>query len=235
MPNEQVEEYIEAIFDIAGEAGIARTTEVAKRLDKTPPSVTEVFHSMAQNGLIHYELYKGASLTDKGLEIAKKIKRKHRLLEVFLKDKLHINCKKIHAEACKMEHSISDEIGNSICRLLKAPARCPAGKPIYPCEKSLETCNECEKVADEGKPGIPRNIIPITDLEPAQKGIIAFLRGGQKAIQRLSDLGLTPDTEVTLVRKGPLGGPVEVSVRRTTLAVGRDIADNIFIKAVGAE
>jgi DtxR family transcriptional regulator, Mn-dependent transcriptional regulator len=235
MPQEQVEEYIEAIFDIAGEKGIARTTEVAKRLDKSPPSVTEVFHSLAQNGLIQYEAYKGAKLTDNGVNIAKKMKRRHRLLEVFLKEKLHINCKKIHAEACRMEHSISDETGNSICRLLKAPARCPTGKPIYPCEKGIETCNECEKVADEGKPVTHRDIVPITDLQPNQKGIIAFLRGGRKAIQRLSDLGLTPETEVTLVRKASLGGPIEVSVRRTTLAVGRGIADNIFVKVARAE
>jgi DtxR family Mn-dependent transcriptional regulator len=235
MPQEQVEEYIEAIFDIAGEKGIARTTEVAKRLNKSPPSVTEVFQSMAQNGLIRYEAYRGATLTDSGIKIAKKMKRRHRLLEVFLKEKLRINCKKIHAEACRMEHSISDETGNSICRLLKAPARCPTGKPIYPCEKSIETCNECEKVANRGKSAVHRDIMPITDLEPNQKGIIAFLRGGRKAIQRLTDLGLTPETEVVLVRKGPLGGPIEVSVRRTTLAVGRGIADNIFVKAAGAE
>ena len=56
-----------------------------------------------------------------------------------------------------------------------------------------------------------RNIKPITDLKPSQKGIIAFLRGGRKVIQRLSDLGLTPrDTEVTLIRKTPMGGPIEI-------------------------
>jgi DtxR family Mn-dependent transcriptional regulator len=234
MPKEDVEEYVEAIFDIAGEKGTAKTTEVANRLENAPASVTEVFQNMAQKGLVQYEPYKGVSLTDKGLEIAKNIKRKHRLLEVFLTENLHIDCKKVHDEACKMEHAISDEIGNAICRRLHAPARCPGGKLIYPCEKSIETCNECETGADEGKP-THRDIKPITDLKPSQKGIIAFLRGGQKVIQRLSDLGLTPHTEVTLVRKTPMGGPIEVLARRTTLAVGRDIADNIFVEAVGVE
>lgn len=231
MPKEQVEEYVEAIFDIAGEKGIAKTTEVANRLENAPASVTEVFQKMAQTGLVQYEPYKGVSLTDSGLKIAKNIKRKHRLLEVFLTENLHINCRKVHDEACRMEHAISDEIGNAICRRLQAPARCPGGKLIYPCEKSIETCNECEIAADEGRP-IHRNIKPITDLKPSQKGIIAFLRGGQKVIQRLSDLGLTPHTEVTLVRKTPMGGPIEIMARRTTLAVGRDIADNIFVEAI---
>ena len=39
MPKEQVEEYVEAIFDIAGEKGTAKTTEVANRLDNAPASV----------------------------------------------------------------------------------------------------------------------------------------------------------------------------------------------------
>ena len=229
MPREQVEEYIEAIFDIAGERGSARTTEVAKLLNNVPSSVTEVFQKMARNGFVRYEPYKGAILTEAGLEIAKRIKRKHRLLEVFLKDSLGVNCKKIHEEACKMEHAISDDTCNALCRSLNAPARCPNGKWIYPCQKNLETCNECESVADDDKSAINRTIIPITDLRPSQKGNIAFLRGSRKSIQRLSDLGLIPKTEITLMRKIPMSGPIEVSIRRTPLAVGREIADNIFV------
>jgi Fe2+ transport system protein FeoA len=71
--------------------------------------------------------------------------------------------------------------------------------------------------------------IPITELKVCQKGIIAFLRGDKKVVQRLSDLGIIRQTEVELIRKAPLGGPVEVSVRRTTLAMTLDIAENIFV------
>jgi Fe2+ transport system protein FeoA len=133
-----------------------------------------------------------------------------------------------------MEHSISDEVGDAICRQLDAPARCPGGKLIYPCDKRIETCNECKGTSEEEVSAGQRKIVPITDLKPSQTGIIAFLRGGQKVIQRLSDLGLTPGTEVILMRKTPMDGPIEVSVRRTSLAVGHDIADNIFVEAAGA-
>jgi DtxR family Mn-dependent transcriptional regulator len=234
MPKEQVEEYLEAIFDIAGKDGTAKTSEVAKRLQNTPASVTEVFQSMARNGLVQYEPYKGAALTTKGAEIAMKIKRKHRLLEVFLAEVLRLAPEKVHDEACRMEHCISDEVGDAICRLLNAPARCPGGELIYPCEKGIDSCMECLKAAGRSASGVPRKIVPITDLKPCQKGIIAFLRGSKKVIQRLSDLGLTPGTEVTLRRKTPMAGPIEVCVRRTSLAVGHDIADNIFVEAAGA-
>ncbi len=234
MPKEQVEEYIEAIFDIAGKGGTAKTSEVAKRLQNAPASVTEVFQNMAHSGLVKYEPYKGVSLTEKGLEAAMKIKRKHRLLEVFLSKILHIDPDKVHEEACRMEHAISDEVGDAICRLLNAPARCPGGKLIYPCEKGIDTCDKCEEAAaDNDTSAVQRKVVPITDLKPCQKGSIALLRGSRKVIQRLSDLGLTPGTEVTLIRKTPMGGPIELSVRRTTLAVGHDIADNIFVEAAG--
>jgi DtxR family Mn-dependent transcriptional regulator len=235
MPKEDVEEYIEAIFDIAGKDGVAKTTEVAKKMQNSPASVTEVFQTMAKNVIVQYETYKGASLTETGAEAAIKIKRKHRLLEVFLSEILHIDLEKVHDDACRMEHCISDEVGDAICKLLDAPARCPDGKLIYPCKKGIDTCIDCESAADADKvaDAVQRKIMPVTDLKPCQKGVISFLRGSQKVIQRLSDLGLTPGTEVTLVRKTPLGGAIELSVRRTALAVGRDIADNIFIKAKG--
>jgi DtxR family transcriptional regulator, Mn-dependent transcriptional regulator len=233
MPREQIEEYIEAIFDIAGEKGTAKTTEVANRLRIAPASVTEVFRNMSRNGLVEYEPYKGVSLTAKGAEAAIKIKRKHRLLEVFLAKILHIAPEKVHAEACKMEHSISDEVGDAICRKLDAPARCPSGKLIYPCEKGIETCNQCIETSENYAAAGQRKILPVTDLKRCQKGTIAFLRGSSKVIQRLTDLGLTPGTEVMLMRKTPMGGPIELSVRRTALAVGHDIADNIFVEAAG--
>lgn len=144
MPSEQVEEYLKAIYDIAGKDGAARTTTIAKCLKISPPSVTEAVQKMADQGLVLYEPYRGVTLTKEGLTIATGIKRKHRLLEVFLTSILHIDKDKAHVEACKMEHSLSDETENSLCNMLKAPARCPQGCPISPCNMVVGTCDECK-------------------------------------------------------------------------------------------
>ena len=156
MPSEQVEEYLETIYDIAGKGGAARTTAIAKCLNLSPASVTEAMQNMAQNGLVDYEPYKGVTLTSEGLEIATKIKRKHRLLEVFLTDILHIDKNKAHVEACKMEHDISDETGDALCKMLNAPARCPHGSPISPCATAKGTCDECEVAVPCQKASGPR-------------------------------------------------------------------------------
>jgi len=230
MPSEQVEEYLKTIYDIAGKNGAARTTEIAKCLKISPASVTEAIQHMAEKGLVVYTRYKGAALTKTGLIIATRIKRKHRLLEVFLTDTLHIDEKKAHAEACKMEHDISDETEHALCKILNAPARCPHGSHISSCNMLVGTCDECNEVTSLQKQRTnDESIVPITDLEPCEKGRIQFLRGDKKVVQRLSDLGLTLNTKVELLRKAPMNGPIEICVRRTNLAIARDIADNIFV------
>ena len=239
MAQEQVEEYLEAIYDIAGTDGAAKTTAIAKCLKVAPASVTEALQNLAEKNLVNYEPYRGASLTGEGKKIAETIKRRHRLLEVFLADVLHINRAKVHDEACRMEHSISEDTENALCRMLNAPARCPHGSPITPCAKGVGSCSECDAVTGSAValPDELRSsaIIPITDLEPQQKGKIAFIRGDCRVVQRLSDLGLTLGTTVSVTRKAPMNGPVEVFVRRTKLAIDHSIAENIFVDASPGE
>jgi DtxR family Mn-dependent transcriptional regulator len=132
-----------------------------------------------------------------------------------------------------MEHTISGETENALCRMLAAPARCPHGSPISPCDKVVGSCTECEAAGDSGSSQAlrDRKIIPVTNLAAGQKANVAFIRGDCKVVQRLSDLGLTLGTAVSVTRKTPMNGPVEMSVRRTKLAIDHAIAENIFVDA----
>ena len=49
-------------------------------------------------------------------------------------------------------------------------------------------------------------------------------------IKRLEDMGLTPGTTVTVVKSAPFNGPLEVSVRGSRLAIGRGMAERIFVE-----
>jgi DtxR family Mn-dependent transcriptional regulator len=233
MAQEQVEEYLETIYDLESRDGSAKTTSIAKCLKIAPASVTEMLKSLSDKGVIQYEPYRGATLTEKGKKIADMVKRKHRLLEVFLTDVLKLNREKVHDEACRMEHTISGETEDALCRMLDAPAHCPHGSPISPCNKGVGSCAECDGAGKMNMPVVIRDkkIIPITDLRPEQKGQIAFIRGDGKAVKRLSDIGLTLGTKVSLLKKTPADEPVEISVRRTKLAVDHAIAENIFIES----
>lgn len=229
MPQEQVEEYLETIYDIAGTKEKAKTTEIAERLKNAPASVTEVLQRLDRDGLVKYEPYHGASLTKKGENIVTRIKRKHRLLEVFLDKVLHISKENVHHQACKMEHVITDETEQALCKTLGGPTECPHGSPIPPCNVDVKNCSECLSANKPVKENRNQKLISITTLKPGQKGKVMFIRGGRKVVQRLCDLGLTNGTCVSLVREAPMRGPIEVCVRGCRVVIGRGIADKIYI------
>ncbi|HSA37540.1 MAG TPA: metal-dependent transcriptional regulator [Methanoregula sp.] len=232
MASEQLEEYLESILDIEEKEGIAKTSAIARCMKVAPASVTEALQTLSDKGFVHYEPYKGAYLTDQGREMARKVKRRHRLLEVFLSDVLHITGENVHDEACRMEHTLSDETERALCKMLNAPARCPHGSLIEACDRDVESCSACLK-ENPLAPTCTRDehLVPVTSLRPGQKGTIAFIRGDSSVVQRLTDLGLTLKTDILLIRKAPLLGPVEISVRKTRLAIDHVIADHIFVTA----
>jgi DtxR family Mn-dependent transcriptional regulator len=230
MESESVEEYLETIYKCNEKGEAARTTDIAAQLVVSPPSVTEMIKKLADEGFVEYEPYKGAILTGKGTAIAQKIVRKHRLLECFLQKILGINREKVHDEACKLEHSLSDEASAALCNILDKPKVCSDdGKIIPPCLLNVSNCENC---ADKREKGIDSSelVTQLSSLKPNEVGVVAFIRSGHKACQRLLDMGLTRDTRVRVVNAAPFHGPMELEVRGTTLAIGRGLAGQVFVK-----
>jgi len=228
MTKADTDEYLEAVFDLGGADESVKTGDVAARMGVAPASVTEVVQRLAKKGLVAYEPYKGARLTPKGLVVAKKIKRKHRLLEVFLAKVLRIDGKKVHEEACKMEHAISDETEEALCKMLGAPKECPHGSPIPECDDaSCKVCPRC--LGDSQVPPGSEDAVPLTSLPSKGKGIVQSIHGGRGACQRLADLGLTTGSVVIMMRRAPLHGPVEVCSRGCNIVIGREIAEKVMV------
>jgi len=76
---------------------------------------------------------------------------------------------------------------------------------------------------------MPEKIVPLIDLKIGQKAVIVSILGGRRVTQRLIDMGLTPGTEIKLLRNGRLC-PVEISVRGSKLAIGCGTAAKILVK-----
>ncbi len=228
------EEYLEALYTLTQNNTPASTTDISKHLNVAPASVTEMLKKLADNGYVNYTSRKGVTLTQKGFELAAKMTRKHRLLERFLHDVLHIGNDKVHKEACAMEHAVSDETERALCLTLKAPDRCPDDeKVVPPCNLSFSNCDECREWAGSNLEEVGRrdtNVVSVSALKENQEGTVAFIRGDNKVLRRLLDLGLTPGTRVNVTRVAPLNGPVEIAVRGSRLALGDEIACNVFVE-----
>jgi DtxR family transcriptional regulator, Mn-dependent transcriptional regulator len=228
------QDYLKVVYSLSKNGDLVSNTDIAQKLDVTPASVTEMLKKLSEDGYIKYSPYHASTLTDKGLQEAQKITRKHRLLENFLSNVLHIGNDKVHEEACQMEHTLSDEAEESLCRFLKHPDTCPDdGKTIPACDLPFSSCEECIQLHEKGLEEVGRrnkNLTSIRDLKDGKYGKISFIRGEHKVLQRLLDMGLTPGTRIRVVKVAPMAGPVEVAVRGSKLAIGQDIASNVFVE-----
>jgi DtxR family Mn-dependent transcriptional regulator len=230
------EEYLEALYNLCQDGTPATTSDLSKRLKIAPASVTEMLKKLAEKGYVSYFPYQGATLTSAGLMLASKISRRHRLLERFLYDVLHIGREKVHHEACVMEHALSDETERAMCLTLDAPYKCPDDGQVIPaCNLSFKSCEECRKwkgsLEEMGKR--EGNIVPVASMKENQEGTVSFIRGDNKVLRRLVDMGLTPGARLRVSRVAPLRGPIEVAIRGSRLALGEEIACNVFVKALG--
>ena len=230
-----IEEYLEAIYKISQSEESVKTSRISKDLGITAASVSEMLKRLDKMGYVEYSQYKGVKLTGKGLKIAKNITRKHRLLERFLHDILKLKDHFLHDQACEMEHTLSDDAERALCQVLEHPDKCPGDSVIPACDLKFTTCEECmqrreEEVNEVGKRH--ENLIPIMELGKQQKGKVSFIRGDYKVIRRLLDMGITIGASISVIKIAPLSGPVEVAIRGSKLAIGRDIACNVFVELI---
>ena len=108
----------------------ASTTEIAARLSVAPASVTKMLGRLQELGLVRYERYRGASLTERGRAEALRLVRRHRLIESFLLEHLGYSWQDVHDEAERLEHAVSDNFTERLAEFLGHPARDPHGAPI---------------------------------------------------------------------------------------------------------
>lgn len=132
------EDYLKAIWNLSERIGEekseAGTNDLAELLSVSPPAVSKMLKQMEQQSLVAHTPYYGVRLTEKGREVALKVVRRHRLLELFLWKILKYDEHSVHEEAERLEHHISDEFEQKMDALLGFPKTCPHGSPIPSCE-----------------------------------------------------------------------------------------------------
>jgi Mn-dependent DtxR family transcriptional regulator len=113
-----VEDYLEQILQLIDRKGYARVADVAEGLGIAQPSVSNMMQRLDEKGLLKYEKYRGVTLTTEGERVARRIIRRHALLEEFL-DLLGVDKDIAYADLEGMEHHISHETLRGIEQLVK--------------------------------------------------------------------------------------------------------------------
>jgi len=197
---ERIEEYLEAMVRLKEAGKELTTTNLAKLLKVAPATVTEMLRKLAKGGYVSYFPYREISLTAEGEAAGKKVLRKHRVAEGFLRQ-MGIPEERVHEHACELEHHLSDEL-----------------------EEVIHHRVEKERL------GAPGGMLPLTALLEGEEGAVERVTGGRGLCQRLSAMGLTPGTRIKVVKSSLFSGPILISVRGTTLALGRGVAERVLLR-----
>jgi len=215
MDRERIDEALEVLWllDEEGHYELERF-----RLSSDDPDVDELLTALLEDDLVRTE-EKMIRLTEKGRPLARGLIRRHRLAERLFMDVFEMKDELVEADACRMEHILSEELTDSVCTFLGHPPTCPHGKPIPKGE-----C--CKKYRLEVTPVVTR----LSDFEVGSEGRIVFIIPKETArIGRLSSVGVVPGSTIRLLQKMP---SCVIQIDETTIALDPDIAKEILVKKI---
>ncbi|ORB68863.1 metal-dependent transcriptional regulator [Mycolicibacterium tusciae] len=190
------EMYLRTIYDLEEEGVVPLRARIAERLDQSGPTVSQTVSRMERDGLLHVAGDRHLQLTDKGRGLAVAVMRKHRLAERLLVDVIGLPWEEVHAEACRWEHVMSEDVERRLVRVLDHPTTSPFGNPI-PGLAELGLAS-----SESGTDQI--NLVRLTEL-PAGMPVAVVVRqltehvqGDVELIGRLKDAGVVPNARVTV-------------------------------------
>ena len=207
------DEYLETMYEFYEHdaSSRVRTGDLAERLGVSPASATEMIQRLSGKGYIDYERYKGAKLTQKGLEHGQMMKRRHRLAEVLL-DRIPFDGN-MHETACRLEHAIDDDLEVALTVLLGNPMLDPSGREIPRSGDHLE-----QRVQS-----FVETHVPLSQLASNESGTIQALLLSD-ALQSLLGASLSLNNTITA------NGNNTFTVDGDELMLNADIAENIIVK-----
>src|SRR6202011_1657265 len=130
-PERARQDYVKVIYQLGLDTPV-RAAELARHLGVTRASVSKFKRMLEREKLLHAARRPtdAVRLTKKGQELAVRMVRRHRLVETFLHATLRVPLDRIHSEAERIEHAISDDVSKRLARFLDHPAVDPHGHRI---------------------------------------------------------------------------------------------------------
>ena len=124
------EMYLRTVYELEEEGIVPLRARIAERLHQSGPTVSQTVARMERDQLLRVEGDRHLELTDEGRARAIRVMRKHRLAERLLIDVIGLDWEKVHDEACRWEHVISEDVERRLVTLLNHPTESPYGNPI---------------------------------------------------------------------------------------------------------
>jgi DtxR family Mn-dependent transcriptional regulator len=215
-PTSTAEDYVKSIYSLERRCdGAVTTTALAERLGVSPASASAMMRRLAGQGLAEVEPYRGIRLTEAGERLALEMLRHHRLLELYLAQELGMAWDKVHEEAERLEHVISEELEALIAAKLGNPTVDPHGDPIP--DEHLVIDERPTTALDEAETGASGTFVRVSDQDP-------------EMLRYLAGLGIAPGDPVTVTARQPFGGPLTVRVGEHEHVLGGRLAASMRVE-----
>lgn len=208
------EDYLKAIYTLESNGVEVSNSALAHHLAVTPASATNMVKKLAELGLVTYEPYQNVALTPSGQRVALEVLRHHRLLELYLHDKLNLPWDQVHAEAEKLEHVLSETLEDAMAAALGNPTVDPHGDPIPTKDGHVDNIGGI--LLSEG------------ELNRSYRIIRVRLQDSDRLIY-LGTMGLYPNANVILLSRAPFLGPLLIEVDGEHHALAYDMAEHLVV------
>ena len=214
MISHAMEDYIKVLYELQESGEPAANSTIAEWLGIAPASVTDMVKRLSKLALVNHAPYYGVNLTPRGEKLALKLVRHHRLAELFLKEVLGVPWERVHGEAHRLEHAISEDVADRMAALLDDPRRDPHGRPI-PSKNGRVDRRKFKKLSEiqSGKTAI---VASVDDEDPDLLGY-------------LGAVGLHPDARVEVLGREPMGGPLRIRVEGVERSLGLEAAPHVRV------
>jgi DtxR family Mn-dependent transcriptional regulator len=211
-----MEDYLKAIFKLLEQREQVSTSALADHMGVAPASATNMCKKLAELKLLVYEPYYGVKFTPAGQKLVLEIVRHHRLIELYLAEALGVPWDRVHEEAARMEHVISEDLEERMAAALGHPRFDPHGAPI-PSKTGEMTQLSSTRLA-ETEPGGELVVVEVDDEDPAM-------------LRYLGELGIYPGTEIALLDRAPFKGPLTLTVGDNQVTLGFQVAQIVRVAA----
>jgi len=217
MQSAAVENYLKATYSLQLEHNQVTTSMLADRIGHAAPTVTGMLKKLASRKWVAYEPYQGVTLTKSGRAAALEVIRHHRLLETYLARALGVPWDKVHEEAEKLEHVLSEYLEGYIDEYLGHPTSDPHGSPIPAPDGSIE---EPDRLHLSDLPaGSSAEVIEVSDREPT-------------LLARLGEMRVGVKTRLQVLDVEPIDGLITVRVAGRKHVLGQTTARQIIVQNV---
>lgn len=219
------EMYLRTIYELVEEGIVPLRARIAERLHQSGPTVSQTVARMERDGLLTVEGDRHLELTEEGHRLATRVMRKHRLAERLLTDVIGLPWELVHAEACRWEHVMSEDVERRLIELLGQPTESPYGNPIPGLselggtggEKFMEGVESLVSAVGRDSETVRVRIRRISEEVQKDEALMAALHR----------VGALPDRDVT-ASQGPEG--VLVGSGGETAEIDPELASHVFVR-----